>query len=89
MIVYVGGALLVIGILLGQSPEGWWQTATEAGKTKIFDFEMGRPLSYLFTHPYAFLTSLIGGSVFTMASHGSDQLNEPTKRLGTDSVQTS
>ena len=74
MTVYVGGACIAILILLGDMPAGWWQMASEAGKTTFIDFEMGRPLSYLLTHPYAFLTALFGGAIFTMASHGSDQL---------------
>ncbi len=74
MTVYVGGACIAILILLGDAPSGWWQMATEGGKTKMIDFEAGRPLSYLLTHPYAFLTALFGGAIFTMASHGSDQL---------------
>lgn len=74
MIVYVGGACLAIGVLLSDMPANWWDMAAEAGKTKIIDFEMGRPISYMLTHPYAFLTALVGGAIFTMASHGSDQL---------------
>ncbi len=72
--VYVGGAIITIFVLLSHAPENWWQMAQEAGKTKLIDFEMGRPFAYLLTHPYAFLTAVFGGAVFTMASHGSDQL---------------
>lgn len=74
MLVYVGGACLTIILLLGDSPADWWGTAEAAGKTQVLDFEWGRPINYLLTHPYAFLTALFGGAVFTMASHGSDQL---------------
>ena len=74
MTVYVGGACLAILVLLGDAPAGWWQVAQAEGKTTIIDLEWGRPLSYLLTHPYAFFTALFGGAIFTMASHGSDQL---------------
>ncbi len=74
MTVYVGGAVFAILVLLGDMPADWWAQAKAAGKTTVIDFEMGRPLSYLLTHPYAFLTALFGGAVFAMASHGSDQL---------------
>lgn len=72
--VYVGGAIIAMVVLAGEIGPGWWAEAAAAGKTKWFDFEMGRPLTYLLTQPYAFLTAVIGGAVFTMASHGSDQL---------------
>ena len=74
MCVYVGGAMLTIIVLSGEIPAEWWARAAEAGKTQIVDFEWGRPISYLLTHPYAFVTAVVGGAVFTMASHGSDQL---------------
>ncbi|MFK7846807.1 MAG: sodium:solute symporter [Rhodothermales bacterium] len=74
MTVYVGGACFAILVLLADAPAGWWQMAQDAGKTTVIDLEMGRPLSYLLTHPYAFFTAVFGGAIFTMASHGSDQL---------------
>ena len=74
MTVYVGGACLVILVLLDDAPDGWWQVAQAEGKTTMLDLEWGRPFSYLLTHPYAFFTALFGGAIFTMASHGSDQL---------------
>ena len=74
MCVYVGGALLTIGVLAGEIPGDWWESAVEAGKTKVIDFSWGRPLADILTQPYAFFTAVVGGAVFTMASHGSDQL---------------
>ena len=74
MLVYLGGALLAIWVLAGDIPAGWWETARAAGKTTLIDLAPGRSLSDLLTSPYAFVTAVIGGAVFTMASHGSDQL---------------
>ncbi len=74
MTVYVGGAIIAIIVLLADAPADWFQQASSAGKTKFIDLEPGRPFSYLLTQPYAFFTALIGGAIFTMASHGSDQL---------------
>jgi Na+/proline symporter len=54
-----------------QLPEGWQtftQTAREAGKFTVFDFALDP------TQPYTFWAGLIGGSFFTMASHGADQM---------------
>ena len=74
MFLYVGGAVAAIFILLGQVPGDWWLAASEAGKTKIFDFGWGKGLNYMLTSPYAFPTAVFGGAIFSMASHGTDQL---------------
>lgn len=74
MFLYVGGAVAAIFILLGDVPGDWWAAATAAGKTKIFDFGWGKGLDYMLTSPYAFPTAVFGGAIFSMASHGTDQL---------------
>ena len=71
---YVGGGLLAVVLLLGEVPSDWWTTATTAGKSKLFDFGGGQSLSEWLTQPYVFVTAVIGGAVFSMASHGTDQL---------------
>ncbi|MEM8557954.1 MAG: sodium:solute symporter, partial [Bacteroidota bacterium] len=74
---YVGGALLAIGLLLGGLPEGAWGAAVEAGKTQLFDLSFAQAdgwLSALVTSPYALPVAVLGGAVFTMASHGADHL---------------
>lgn len=70
--VYVGGALVAIAILLGSMPPGWAAKATAAGRFQLFDLDSG--LLHLLTSQYALVTAIIGGAIFTMASHGSDQL---------------
>ncbi|NNF57743.1 MAG: sodium:solute symporter, partial [Rhodothermaceae bacterium] len=72
MAIYVGGAVLAVLLILNALPAGWWAQAVEAGKTTMLDFGSG-PTDWL-TQPYTFLTAVIGGTVFSMASHGADQL---------------
>ncbi len=74
MAVYLGGAAAAVVILLGQAPDGWWAQAAEAGKTQVLNFAAGGSLSGWITSPYAFATAVAGGAVFSMASHGTDQL---------------
>ncbi len=74
MAVYLGGAAAAVIVLYGQVPDGWWAQAAEAGKTQVFRFAAGEALSTWITSPYVFVTALAGGAVFSMASHGTDQL---------------
>ncbi|GAB5520067.1 MAG: sodium:solute symporter [Rhodothermales bacterium] len=71
---YVGGALLSVGFLISALEPGWWSAAAEAGKTKLFDVELGRPMGEWLTMPYALITAVVGGAFFGMASHGTDHL---------------
>lgn len=72
--IYVGGAILAGIILLGEVPTGWWDAAVAEGKTQVFNFGIGESFSMWLTEPYAFLTAVVGGALFSMASHGTDQL---------------
>jgi solute:Na+ symporter, SSS family len=74
MLIYLGGAVLAMIVPLNRVPDGWWATAQAAGKTNMFD--VGDPFSFavLLTQPYVLLTAVVGGALFTMASHGTDQL---------------
>ena len=72
--VYVGGALGAVVVLLGDVPSGWWTSAAAAGKTQLIDFGLGGGFSAWLTQPYAFVTAVVGGGIFSMASHGTDQL---------------
>ncbi len=74
---YVGGAVLAIGIILFDLPNGLsgaMATAADAGKLQILDFGFGQPFSEFIAQPYTFFTALIGGAIFSIASHGTDQL---------------
>ena len=74
MAVYLGGAAAAVIALSGHLPDGWWAQATEAGKTRALYFAAGESLSTWLTSPYVFATAVAGGAVFSMASHGTDQL---------------
>src|SRR6266481_4143998 len=69
--IYVGGTIIGVGIILHYVPGGWayiHQIADAHGKLRIFDF------SPSIWKPYTFWSGLIGGTFFTVASHGTDQL---------------
>ncbi|MBN1272556.1 MAG: sodium:solute symporter [Candidatus Aminicenantes bacterium] len=75
--VYIGGALLAAGILLSRMPEGLsgaMKMAGEAGKLKLLFSGFGLSFREFMAQPYTFFTALIGGGVFSLASHGTDQL---------------
>jgi Na+/proline symporter len=66
--------MVAIGFLLGDVPADWWGTAVEAGKTNLIDLGLDHSLDRWFTMPYTLGTAVIAGAVFSMASHGTDQL---------------
>src|SRR5271170_2833630 len=69
--IYVGGTLIGLVTILHLVPGGWpaiHAAAASAGKLQMFDFHGG------FLIPYTFWAGLIGGTFFTTASHGTDQL---------------
>lgn len=68
---YLLGALATIVAIQAMVPGGWpsvFATAAEAGKLDVLD------LSTSPTTTYTLWAGLFGGAVFTMASHGTDQL---------------
>jgi SSS family transporter len=73
-ILYFSGSLAAFFLLLHRIPGGWEavvHAAAPAAKFRIFDF------SFSFSDParlYTFWSGLIGGTFFTMASHGTDQI---------------
>ncbi len=69
---YVGGAMLAIGVLLGHVGTCGVADAFHAGKFKLFDTDFG--FAHVATSAFALPTAIIGGAIFAMASHGSDQL---------------
>jgi SSS family transporter len=71
MIMYVLGAGISFFVLLNKIPGGWphvLDTASAAGKLRVFDF------GWSWTKPYTFWAGMIGGCFLTTASHGTDQL---------------
>jgi SSS family transporter len=72
-VLYISGSLAAFFLLLHQIPGGWEtvaQAAAQSHKFRIFDF------SFSLTNPaklYTFWSGVIGGTFFTMGSHGTDQ----------------
>lgn len=71
--VYVGGAVLALVLLAPALTEGGLAMAREAGKLAVIG-DSGGSLSAMMTSPYAPLVAVVGGALFSMASHGTDQL---------------
>ncbi|MEU7410146.1 sodium:solute symporter [Streptomyces sp. NPDC042638] len=69
---YLGGALLAIGVLSSHVGGEGFQRALHAGRFRLFDTDFG--LVHILTSPFALPTAIVGGAIFAMASHGSDQL---------------
>jgi solute:Na+ symporter, SSS family len=70
-VIYVGGTLVGLWTILGLVPGGWpaiHAAAASAGKLQMFNFT---PSLWI---PYTFWAGVIGGTFFTVASHGTDQL---------------
>jgi Na+/proline symporter len=74
MTLYVGGGLLATFFLLNEVPAGWLDDLIVAGKMQVFDFGLAQDFAGWLTQPYVFGAAVIGGAVFSMASHGTDQL---------------
>src|SRR5215471_1368415 len=69
--IYVGGTIVGLVTILHLMPGGWnaiHSAAAAAGKFQVFDFRAN------FAVPYTFWAGVIGGTFFTTASHGTDQL---------------
>jgi SSS family solute:Na+ symporter len=69
--IYVGGTLVGLATIVHLVPGGWsaiHAAAAAAGKLQVFDF---RGSIWI---PYTFWAGVIGGTFFTTASHGTDQL---------------
>src|ERR1700684_1187111 len=70
-VIYVGGTLVGVFTILHLVPGGWsaiHAAAASAGKLQVFDFT---PSLWI---PYTFWAGGIGGTAFTTARHGTDQL---------------
>ena len=71
LVIYVTGALAAAATLLGGIPGGGqeaWAAAAEAGKLVTFDF------AWDLRRDYTFWSAVVGGAVFTAATHGTDQM---------------
>ncbi|MCP9290670.1 sodium:solute symporter [Gracilimonas sediminicola] len=71
MIVYIGGALIAVGVLLGNLPAGF---ELPAEKLQLVNLGFDMSFREFIAQPYTLITALVGGAVFSLASHGTDQL---------------
>ncbi len=72
--VYLAAGVVALVVLVDAVPADWWQQAVRAGKTVVVDLGADRSMSAWLTQPYVLVTATVGGAVFSMASHGADQL---------------
>ncbi len=76
--IYVGGTLVGLVTILHLVPGGWASVQAIAGglhKFQLFDTSVLTHWPYFnFAQPYTLWAGIIGGAVFTTASHGTDQL---------------
>lgn len=75
LILYLTGALIALGIIVGKL-DGWQGLlgALPEGKLRIIDIGLGDGLRGLFSGGYRLPAALLGGAFLSMASHGTDQL---------------
>ncbi len=77
LIIYIGGAILAAIMILHQLPHGLSSAldfSAADNKLRILNFGMHLSFHEFIRNPYTFFTALIGGAVFSLASHGTDQL---------------
>lgn len=68
---YLFGAVVAVVAIQLLVPSGWanvFSSSASAGKMQLLDFSLDPKI------PYTIFAGLFGGAVFTMASHGTDQL---------------
>ncbi len=77
MFVYIGGALFALLLMMGKITETVPEIFTslnEAGKFALFNWGTDLTWAEFLADPYVFWVSVIGGAIFSIASHGTDQL---------------
>jgi SSS family solute:Na+ symporter len=70
-VVYMLGAVAAVFVIAGHVAGGWdeiWRFAAEHQKLQVFDFDFAP------NKPYTFWAGLIGGSVLTLGTHGTDHM---------------
>jgi solute:Na+ symporter, SSS family len=76
--IYVGGTIVGLVTIVHLVPGGWnsvYATAESFHKFQIFDLARLPHAPYLdLAKPYTLWSGIIGGAIFTTASHGTDQL---------------
>lgn len=72
--VYLLAGVLASWVLLSEVPADWWSIAASRGKTTIVDPGTHLSISDWLTNAYVLPSAVLGGAVFSLASHGTDQL---------------
>ncbi|MEX2602188.1 MAG: sodium:solute symporter [Balneolaceae bacterium] len=75
--VYLGGALFAGLLMFSQMPVTGaeaWMLLQEGGKLQIVNWGSGLGWREFLADPYVFWIAVLGGAVFSVASHGTDQL---------------
>ena len=72
MSVYVLGAVFTLFLLLSMIDGSPVAALSSAGKLTVISFSTS--LQTILTSPYSLITAVVGGGIFSMASHGTDQL---------------
>lgn len=71
MLVYIGGAFIAIFVLWNNLPQGF---SLPVEKLKIIDTGFDMSFEEFIRQPYTLITAIVGGAVFSLASHGTDHL---------------
>ena len=69
MTLYIGGACVCVAVLLGEVGSAGLSQAYDAGKFQVLNFA-----APVLTSPFNGVAAIVGGAIFSMASHGTDQL---------------
>jgi SSS family transporter len=72
--VYLFGGLTAAVLLIGEVSADWWDQVLRAGKSTVFELGLDNSLPGVLTRSYILPTAVLGGAVFSVASHGTDQL---------------
>ncbi len=75
--IYIGGAILAGFIILSKLPHGIQDVidlTVKTGKTNWFNLGSDLTWGEWIKQPYTFITAVFGGAIFSLASHGTDQL---------------
>lgn len=77
MVVYIGGAVFALVLMIGKIDVGFAEimaTLSSDGKFTLFNWGGGLSIQEFLADPYVFWVAVFGGAVFSIASHGTDQL---------------
>jgi SSS family transporter len=77
MVVYIGGALFALVLMLGKIDISFAESMARLssdGKFTLLNWGGGLSIQEFLADPYVFWVAVFGGAVFSIASHGTDQL---------------